>query len=156
MDTPLNRSKGTAFSAYAGYFNYGFGPGYLRYNGVMNPANGTRSPIQGLANTFGNAFPMFGTGQVIYSQVGYLLPKNLLGKEKGTLLPYASIMYANYKRLNDPMVVFNAGINWLIKGHTSKFTLDYQNRPAYKVTGTGEIRQSVRRACLVLQYQIFI
>jgi hypothetical protein len=81
LDTPLNTEKGTAISAYAGYFNYDFGPGYIRYNGIMNPANGTTIPLPGITNTFGNAFPMFGTGNAVYSHLGYLLPKNLLAKE---------------------------------------------------------------------------
>jgi hypothetical protein len=46
-DAPLNVEKGTALSAYAGYFNYDFGPGYLRYNGTMNPANGVAAGFPG-------------------------------------------------------------------------------------------------------------
>ena len=42
-DAPLDAAKGTALTAYAGYFHYDFGPGYLRSNGVMNPANGVRA-----------------------------------------------------------------------------------------------------------------
>ncbi|MDO1446024.1 hypothetical protein Q0590_07160 [Rhodocytophaga aerolata] len=156
LDMPVNKNKGTAISAYAGYFTYDFGQGYLRYNGIMNPANGTTSPLSGISNTYGNAFPMFGTGNVLYSQVGYLLPKNLLGEGNGTLLPYASLMYANYKRLADPMAVYNLGINWLLKGHTSKLTLDYQNRPVYEAAPAGNIIQTTRRGCVVLQYQLFI
>ena len=32
-DAPINTEKGNALSAYAGFFNYDFGKGYLRYNG---------------------------------------------------------------------------------------------------------------------------
>jgi hypothetical protein len=156
LDTPLNTDKGTALSAYAGYFNYDFGPGYIRYNGIMNPANGTNLPISGIANSQGNAFPMFGTGSIIYSQLGYLFPKDMLGEGNGTLQPYASLMYADFKRLADPMAVFNIGINWLMKGHTSKFSLDYQNRPVYNTDANGAIVTSTRRGSVVLQYQIFI
>ncbi|HZB15048.1 MAG TPA: hypothetical protein VE467_18540, partial [Chryseolinea sp.] len=39
-DAPLNVEKGTALSAYVGYFDMDYGPNYLRYNGIMNPANG--------------------------------------------------------------------------------------------------------------------
>jgi hypothetical protein len=156
LDTPLNTGKGTALSAYASYFNYDFGPGYIRYNGIMNPANGTSLPVSSLANTQGNAFPMFGTGHVVYSQLGYLFPKDMLGEGNGTLQPYASLMYANFKRLADPMAIFKLGINWLMKGHTSKLSLDYQNRPAYKTDANGGLVTSARRGSLVLQYQIFI
>lgn len=156
LDTPLNKKTGTALSAYAGYYNYDFGPGYIRYNGIMNPANGISSPIGGISGTFGNAFPMFGTGNVVYSQAGYLLPKNLLGEGNGTLQPYASFMYAGYKRLENPVTVYNIGINWLLKGHTSKISLDYQNRPVYGRDLNGANVETTRRSTVILQYQIFI
>jgi hypothetical protein len=121
-DAPLNVEKGTALSAYIGYFDMDYGPNYLRYNGIMNPANGvTNGPAAG---SQGNAFPMFGTGDVIYAQIGYLLKKDLLGAS-GTLMPYASLMRANFDQLKDQVIVYNVGVNWLIKGHTSKITLDY-------------------------------
>ncbi|HTE34454.1 MAG TPA: hypothetical protein VK666_28945, partial [Chryseolinea sp.] len=142
--------KGTALSAYAGYFNLDYGPDYLRYNGVMNPANGiTNGPYSG---SQGNAFPMFGTGKVIYAQVGYLFRKDLLG-DVGTLMPYASLMSGDYDRLSDRMNVVDVGMNWLIKGHTSKISLDYQNRPVYEAQG-DELVKSSNRGQVVLQYQV--
>lgn len=150
-DAPANADKGTALSAYAGYFNLDYGPDYLRYNGIMNPANGiVNGPFAG---SQGNAFPMFGTGKVIYTQLGYLLRKDLLG-EAGTLMPYASLMSGHYDRLNDPMNVINIGINWLLKGHSSKITVDYQNRPVFEGSGTDLVRAG-NKSQVVLQYQIF-
>jgi hypothetical protein len=52
------------------------------------------------------------------------------------------------------MNVVNAGVNWLLKGHTSKLTLDVQNRPYYQQQGNDLIR-SGRKNQVVLQYQIF-
>ncbi len=157
LDTPLNKLKGNALSAYAGYFNYDFGPGYLRYNGIMNPASGTISPVIGAGATQGNAFPMFGTGNIIYSQVGYMFRNNLLGSQ-GTLQPYASITYADYKRIDNPMTVWNIGLNWLLKGHNSKFSLDYQNRPVFtnSIENANILHKTDRRGSVTLQYQIFI
>ena len=149
-DTPLNLEKGTAFSAYAGYFNLDYGTDYLRYNGIMNPANGTTIGL--MPGSQGNAFPMFGTGTVLYMQAGYLLAQNMLG-DAGTLLPYASLMIGNYDALVDPMPVYSAGINWLIKGHGSKLSLDYQNRPVYSMDA-GDLVKSSSRGQLVLQYQV--
>ena len=150
-DAPVNTEKGTALSAYAGYFNLDYGPDYLRYNGIMNPANGiVNGPYSG---SQGNAFPMFGTGQVLYAQVGYLLKKDLLG-EVGTLMPYASLMSGNYDGLSDRMNVIDVGVNWLIKGHNSKITLDYQNRPVYEATG-NDLMKSANKGQVVLQYQVF-
>jgi hypothetical protein len=157
-DAPLNQAQGTAVSAYAGYYRYDFGPGYLRYNGIMNPANGTTEPISGLGNTWGNAFPMFGTGNILYAQAGYLLPKGWLcaGGENGQLQPYASLLYADYERLTQPVTVYNVGLNWLIRGHNSKFSLDYQNRQVYGINTGGGLGQTGRRGAVVLQYQVFI
>ncbi len=151
-DAPVNTEKGTALNAYAGYFNYDFGPGYLRYNGIMNPSSTVSGPYPGSSQ--GNSFPMFGTGKVWYTQVGYLLKKDLLGEDNGTLMPYASLMSANYERLDRQMNVVAVGVNWLLKGHSSKFTLDYQNRPYYLQQGTDLLRNG-RKGQVTLQYQIF-
>jgi hypothetical protein len=149
---PINVDKGTALNAYVGYFNYDFGPGYLRYNGIMNPASSVSGPYP--AGSQGNAFPMFGTGKVWYVQVGYLMKKDLLGEGNGTLMPYASLMSANYERLDKQMNVMDAGINWLLKGHTSKITLNYQSRPYYEQQGITLTRSGSRNQVMV-QYQIF-
>jgi len=149
-DAPVNEEKGTALSAYAGYFDLDYGTDYLRYNGTMNPANGINNGPY--AGSQGNAFPMFGTGNVIYTQVGYLLKRDLLG-DAGTLMPYASFTSASYDRLSDQMSVIDVGVNWLIKGHTSKLTLDYQNRPVYEADGQ-ELVKSSNKGQVVLQYQV--
>jgi hypothetical protein len=152
FDAPINTEKGTAISAYAGFFDLNYGPGYLRYSGSMNPANGiSPSPAPG---SQGNAFPMFGTGKVMYAQLGFLLGKNLLGDGHGKLMPYTSIMSANYERLDDVMNLWSAGINWLINDHNNKLTLDYQNRPVYEKTGET-LSASGRKGQVVLQYQIY-
>lgn len=153
LDAPVDRIKETAISAYLGYFNLDYGPGYIRNNGAMNPASDT-SPMGGSFNGPGNAFPMFGTGDVWYGQLGYLMNKDFLGSNNGQLMPYVSLMSANYERLDNQMNVFNVGINWLIKGHTSKITFDYQNRPIFNTTSSGEIVKTSSKGQFVLQYQI--
>ena len=152
-DAPINSEKGTAISAYLGYFDYNFGKGYLRYNGIMNPANAVSSGFP--SGTQGNAFPMFGTGSAIYAQLGYLFKRNLLGESNGTLMPYASIMSADWERVRGRMNVINVGMNWLIKAHNAKLSIDYQSRPTYKQQGNDFIKNGTRGQ-VVLQYQIFI
>ncbi len=58
----------------------------------MNPATGTSlsTAITGAGPVFGNAFPMFGTGHAVYTQLGYLLPAKLLGEKGPALMPYVS------------------------------------------------------------------
>jgi hypothetical protein len=153
-DAPVDTEKGNAISAYAGYFNLDYGQGYLRYNGIMNPADGIITPPVA-SGSQGNAFPMFGTGNVFYAQFGYLFRPELLGGN-GTLMPYASIMSADYERLDGGrMNVWGAGLNWLVKGHNSKITLDFQNRPIYEAEGGNLVSKGTRNQ-VVLQYQIFI
>jgi hypothetical protein len=150
LDMPVNAEAGTAFSAYLGYFHLDYGPNYIRNNGIMNPANGVNSA--GSFNGAGNAFPMFGTGSVVYGQAGYKF-KNDLFKDLGTLMPYASVQYANYDRLQDPMVVTDVGVNWLMQGHSQKLSLDWQNRPVFAANAAGDLQQSTRKNALIMQYQ---
>jgi hypothetical protein len=151
LDIPLNLEKGTAFNAYLGFFSLNYGKNYLRNNGVMNPANGSNS--QASFNGTGNAFPMFGTGSVVYAQAGYLMRRDLLGKF-GTLMPYANCTYANFEKLADPMVLTEAGVNWLMAGHAQKLSLGWQNRPVYMTDTNGDVNKISSRNMLVLQYQV--
>jgi len=68
-DAPVNAAKGTAITAYGGYYYYDFGAGYLKNAGTMNPANGVRNGL-GSFNGPGNNYPMLGTGHVLYAQAG--------------------------------------------------------------------------------------
>lgn len=157
LDMPVDKAKGTAVSAYAGYFNTNYGKGYLRYNGIMNPATGTTQPITGVGNTHGNAYPMFGTGEVMYAQAGYKFKDNLLG-EQGTLQPYITYQRANYDRIVGSTNIYNTGVNWLIKNHSSKLSLDFQLRPTYQnsTSTANQLERSSRRGAVTLQYQISI
>ena len=84
-----------------------------------------------------------------------LFKKDLLGKSSGTLMPYGTVQTSDYDRLDKKMTVFNLGVNWFMKSNTSKISLDYQNRPYYSLVGNNLIRESNRKAQLVLQYQFF-
>jgi hypothetical protein len=97
---------------------------------------------------------MFGTGEVWYAQIGYLMDRNLLGSGNGQLMPYVSLMSADYERLHDQMNVFNVGVNWLLKGHNSKITFDYQNRPIFNANAAGDVVKTSSRGQFILQYQI--
>lgn len=152
LDMPLNKDKGTAISAYLGYFNLNYGKNYVRHNGQMNPANGVKVS-QATFSGAGNAYPMFGTGNYVYGQFGYLMKKDLLG-DRGTFMPYVSGQYAQLQKIKDPVFVFNVGINWLISGHTGKISLDYQNRPTFKADVNGDLKEFSRLGCVLLQYQV--
>jgi hypothetical protein len=162
LDMPLNKEKGTAISAFGGYYNTNYGKNYLRYNGIMNPATGLLPASAGSGTTAiggsqGNSIPMFGTGQVAYAQLGFLLPKSLLGEKNGQLMPYVSGQYADYEALhNKGMLMLDIGFNWLVNGHKSKISLDYQNRPTYyNSVKENTVNTGPRKGSVTVQYQVF-
>lgn len=145
-DAPMG-DKGQAISLYGNVTHFDYGKNYTRNSGPMNPANGNNNPA--ILNGAGNAFPMFGTGTVLYFQAGYKFKDNLIGTT--TLMPYVSMQYGDYERLNDPMTYYDAGVNWFLAGQTSKFTISYQNRPVFGTNGDS----IERKGALVAQYQVF-
>ncbi|HEX7414768.1 MAG TPA: hypothetical protein VF411_12065 [Bacteroidia bacterium] len=161
-DSYINKEKGNAISAYGAFSYADYGQNYLRYNGVMNMAtgnNGTTStnnaPVNN-KNSYGNAFPMMGTGNTKFVQVAYKFKNDLL-KKCGTIQPYLGVQVAQYQALQyNSMVVADIGVNWLVSGY-NKISLNYQSRPVYQYTpSTNEYlgSGSGRTGLLYLQYQI--
>jgi hypothetical protein len=152
-DAPINKDKGTALTVYAAYNKFNFGPNYVRNIGVMNPATGTNS-----AGTFsgaGNAYPMIGTGHTLYAQIGYLFRKELLGE--GTFQLYAGSQYSSWQVLDENVLMWETGFNWLVHGtHGAKITLNYQSRPVFEVMPGGPIAETGRKGMIQLQYQVSI
>jgi hypothetical protein len=152
-DAPINSAKGTALSVYATYMKLEHGPGYIRNQSTMNPANGSVAPA--ILNGGGNGYPSFGSGYLLYGQAGYKFKNNLIGTT--TLMPYASIQHSGYNRLATEMDYYEVGTSWLLKGHTSKLTFAYQNRPVYEtLTANAPAVQTQRKSGFVLQYQVFL
>lgn len=151
LDLPINESN-NVLTAYVGYFNYNFGPNYIRNTGVNNPILDT-DPNQVSFNGPGNAYPVVGTGNSLYAQLGYLFP--YLGKTRkyGRLQPYFSLQYSDFEGFQDPMTAFDFGVNWYLKGHLSKFSLNLQSRPIFQETVEG-IVLTERKWAAILQYII--
>lgn len=153
-DAPLNKEKGTAFSLYASYSNYNYGTNFIKVTGPDNPANGSSKTSSAFEKSnYGNAFPYIGTGNVAYIQTAYKFRNKLLG-DQGTLQPYFDLQYASYDRLSDPMYVYDIGLNWLVYGHNSKITLNYQSRPYFAPDSSGALVESERKGQWVIQYQV--
>ena len=152
LDKPLNHRQKTAVTFYAGYFNYDFGPNYIRNTGVNNPANGV-DPSAASFNGPGNAFPAIGTGQSVFTQAGYLLPSMDPAGKLGRLQPYFSFQYSDFERLDDAMVYYDVGVNWLFHQHLSKLSLNFQSRPFYVMQQDRAVVDG-RKLMVVLQYII--
>lgn len=160
LDIPLNQKKNTALNAYIGFFHTNYGKNYLRMNGIMNPANNSniKSLSKDAGSMYGNATPMFGTGNVLYVQCAYLMNQEIL-KSGAQLMPYLSATLARFDRLdNRNMFTMNVGLNLLLKGHKAKLTFDLQSRPnvLLKQQGASElVTVGERLHSATLQYQIY-
>lgn len=148
-------SKHAAVSGYLGYFRTNYGPGYLRTNGIMNPANGLSGSNASIAG-YGNAYPMFATGSSWYGQLAWVSPDR--GPEHPVRVqPYAAVRSLNSDRLNQTMLVTNLGVNLLESGHKSKWSVDWATRPSYTSTAAdGAWIQGARKHEIVLQYQVYL
>lgn len=153
-DAPLHKEKGTALSLYSCFSSYNYGSNFIKVTGADNPANGSSKNTTSFEKSnYGSAFPYLGTGNVGYLQAAYKFRNKLLG-DQGTLQPFADLQYSRYDRLKDAMYVFDVGMNWLIYGHNSKITLNYQNRPYFAPDANGDLVQHSRLGQWVIQYQV--
>lgn len=92
-------TNGSAFTAYATYQYNNYGENYL--------------------------YSAYGTGSMIYSHLGYVIPGD---KSKTRFQPYVSFANNTYDASNDARTIFGGGINAYFTGHQSKLTLDYKNQ----------------------------
>lgn len=153
LDMPLGSAvKKSSLTAYSVFYNYDFGPNYLRNIGIMNVSTAdpdfTGTPA--LAGP-GNAQPMIGTGNIWYTQVGYLLPSS---KEnpKARLQPFAAYTYKDFEKLEVPSSQFDIGANLFLDGHNAKVTAQYSTRPVY--TDIGQKNGS--KGEFILQLHIYL
>ncbi|MGI4734701.1 MAG: hypothetical protein ACRYG7_05925 [Janthinobacterium lividum] len=169
-DAPIDTASNTAVTFYGVYYNYNFGPNYVRNAGVINPGTSTAVPtgFTGATNLYGNALPLIGTGQSLYAQLGLLLPKKLLGP-KAKLQPYVAYLHSNLKGLRNAdgtikgVNVYDAGINLYLDGHNAKFTLNYRARPDFSDqtflpinNGQSTVNSVNYRPEVTLQAQVYL
>lgn len=154
LDMPVGADKKKVLSAYAVFYNYDFGPGYLRNIGILNqhPAATDATVLNRSTLGGGNVQPTIGTGQILYTQLGYGLPKMANGMQ---LMPYATLTYKNFERLPEPSTQWGLGLNYFITGHNAKFTLEYQTRPVYATEG-GQVIRNGSKGQFILQSHIFL
>ncbi len=157
-DAPLRTEKGDAISIYAVATYYDFGKNYVRNVGPMNTTDGVNA--NSVFNGTGVGFPMIGTGESVYLQLGYLSPKLSQTKDIGKVMPYFSTQVSQYQRLDKPMVFVDAGCSWYLDGSRSKLTFGVQNRPVDEKTnlpdGSNYVHEIKRMNSFILQYQVSI
>lgn len=176
LDTPLGPDK-AALTLYSVLYDHQWGPNYYRTVGIMNQA--VRDPgYSGMVNIngFGNARPLLGTGQIWYTQVGYLLPRRFLRKQQDMASPnndekivnhypntlrkedrlqlFGAYTLYNLEFVGGPVHAFDVGANYYISGHHAKVTLQYSARP-HMPMGAERPQQGFRGE-FILQTQIFL
>jgi hypothetical protein len=129
LDMPISKEKGTAITAYSAFYNYDFGPDYIRSIGILN--EGVPSPVAGaLPQGAGNAQYTIGTGQIWYTEAGYLFGKKTLGN-LGRLQGFGTLTYKDFDFVGRSSMQWGLGFNYFMEGHFSKISLKYDTRPLY-------------------------
>ena len=143
-----NKEKNMAVTAYSVYYDYNFGPNYLRNLGIANPA--TADPAftgqRALAGP-GNARSFVGTGSIWYTQAGLLLPK-----PKMRIQPFAAYTIKSFEALGKAGNYYDIGVNFYLDGHHAKITPQYSTRPVY----TGRSTISGNKGKFIPQAQIYL
>ena len=148
VDAFLDRPIGTGGSAvtwHGVWYNLDYGPNYVRNIGIMpvgtaNPANrvaagqpnaGQFQFEQPAFNGPSAAYPIHGTGNVVYQQAGFLLPRRMT-KGFGRLQPTGALSYVNFERLGESYLMPELGFNWIFAGQNAKIQFQWRNRPLYE------------------------
>ena len=156
-DAPLNKEKGTSLSIYGAALRTDYGKNYIRMIGTNNPGTGVEE-LNASYNGAGNAYPVIGTGNTYYLQVGGTLPYFNQKKKGAQLMPAASVQYSRFEKLADPMITYDAGVSLLLHGHASKFTFDVQSRPIFDkpADAYSQSQYAERKLTYLLKYRVDI
>lgn len=152
LDRPIGApEKKMAITLYSVYYNYDFGPNYLRNVGIMNVGTNDAAftGSRALAGA-GNAQPTMGTGSIWYTQAGFLLP-SAAEKPKVRIQPFGAYTYKNFEALDKASSQFDVGANFFLDGHHAKITTQYSARPVY--TAANEYSS---KGELLVQLQIYL
>lgn len=97
-------------------------------------------------NDYGRNFNLgpYGTGNMIYGHVGYLIPA---ATDKSRVQPYLSYQNRTIDAIDDNATRLGIGANLFLTGHHSKLTLEYANSKVGSADGMGVI---------TLQAQIYL
>lgn len=152
VDYPLG-SRNDAVTLYASGTRYQFGPNYLRTVGIMNPASGLNSAVTPSLNGPGNNRILLGTGNQLYVQAGYLLPKKT---RSGTRIQaFGAYTAQDLEALDEVGHSFDLGFNVFLDGHHAKITPQYSLRPQYFLTN-GSKTVGNYGSELIIQAQIYL
>lgn len=126
-----NKTKEMGLTFYSVFYNYNYGPDYLRMSGVMNPGTvdsgftGQRA-LEGA----GNNRVLMGTGNIWFTQMGFVLPKF---SRKFKVQPFFNYALKDMKALNQNGSYYDIGTNLYLYGKNAKIVAQYGSRPLYDI-----------------------
>jgi hypothetical protein len=132
VDLPIGpKSRNMALTSYTGFYDYNFGPNYLRHFGIMNigssDQNFTGKPsISGP----GNSAPMIGTGTILYNQTGFKFP-DFSGGDRVRVQPFMAYTLGHFQALQLPSIKWDWGANMFVQKHNAKVSVQYSLRPNF-------------------------
>lgn len=131
-EIPLgDKKKEMGLTLYSVFYNYNYGPNYLRMSGLLNP--GTPDPTftgQRALEGAGNNRVLMGTGNIWFSQVGFVLPKF------STILkvqPFFNYALKDMKALNQSGSYYDVGASFYLYGQNARIVAQYSSRPLYDI-----------------------
>ncbi|KGO94708.1 hypothetical protein [Flavobacterium subsaxonicum] len=150
LDMPIGSKKG-AITAYSVFYDYDFGPNYLRNLGIMNVgvANPDYVGQAALAGA-GNLQPTMGSGTIWYTQAGFLIPDSS-AKPIVRFQPFGAFTHKNFDALDKASSQFDIGANFFIDGHHAKITTQYSTRPVYTALNDSSLKGE-----FLVQLQIYL
>ncbi|NML68251.1 porin [Chryseobacterium sp. RP-3-3] len=124
-----DKSKEMGLTLYSVYYNYNYGPDYLRVSGLLNPGTPDSDFTgQKALEGAGNNRVLMGTGNIWFSQVGFVLPKF------STILkvqPFFNYALKDMKALNQSGSYYDIGANFYLYGQNARIVAQYSSRPLY-------------------------
>lgn len=151
-ELPLgDKSKEMGLTLYSVFYNYNYGPNYLRVSGIMNP--GTVDPLftgERALEGAGNNRVLMGTGNIWFSQIGFVLPKfsNIVKVQ-----PFFNYALKDMKALNQSGSYYDIGANLFLYGQNARIVAQYSSRPLYD---TASKRIFDRKGEFLLSLQIVL
>jgi hypothetical protein len=121
LELPMKNNQ--TISVYSAFYSYDFGSNFLKSSGVMNNWGGGT----GIEGTGNNEFKI-GTGNILYSTVGFLFPKEFL-KLPGRLQVFYAFTDKNFEALHTTLTNHDCGANYYVVGQKLKFSFQYSLRP---------------------------
>ncbi|MFY1047168.1 porin [Chryseobacterium sp. GP-SGM7] len=146
-----NKAKEMGLTLYSALYNYNYGPNYIRMSGLINP--GTADPAFTGSRALegaGNNRVLMGTGNILFIQTGFVLPKfsNVMKVQ-----PFFNYSLKDMKALEQKGSYYDVGTSFYFYGQNAKIALQYSSRPLYDAT-TKKIFD--RKGEFILLFQIVI